>query len=155
MDKPDLYPILAGLLDWASYMGGFEAEEWRKAEAAAEQYCDARDQAEESAPPATSPAPANRGLPHTPGPWHVEGTCEEGYHCRVGGGDTDIAAVWQLPHERQIESHRNGYLIAAAPELVDACRSALDMPDGVPVAHWNEARATLRAAIAKAEGRGE
>ena len=46
-------------------------------------------------------------------------------------------------------SEDNAWLMAAAPELAEACQAALDMPDGVHVSEWNQVRDQLRAALAK------
>lgn len=89
---------------------------------------------------------------HTPGPWHLmDGG---GFAFRIGDdADEDKANIlctryeWQ---ERAEEMLANGQLIAAAPDLLEACEALIyawehgyreDMPE-----HW------LRAAVAKAKG---
>ena len=72
----------------------------------------------------------------------------------VDEADHVIADVRQL--DNQDEALANARLIAAAPELLEACqwalntlRDAVACPDGCP----EELEAALTAAIAKAEGR--
>ena len=87
---------------------------------------------------------------HTPGPWAADGsgaifvdkkqgepiqTCGE-YAVRYGEGTEEALA--------------NAYLIAAAPDLLEACRAALEkcpFPVGAALA-----KEQLQKAIAKAEG---
>lgn len=93
---------------------------------------------------------------HTPGPWEVR----EGYGllmAEVGPKDRAVATVWTkrmgqiedktVPVEWP-EGQANGHLIAAAPDLLEACKIALY--GGGTIA---EATEKCRAAIAKAEGR--
>lgn len=91
---------------------------------------------------------------HTPGPWRkplakedYAGACvvrDDGYivaDCNVFGGDGAPSAQ---------ECEANARLIRAAPDLLAACKSALERIDGM-----NEAMGVvdeLRAAIAKATG---
>ena len=88
---------------------------------------------------------------HTPGPWTYPG----GTGNFVGGPDrlriADLGGLERSPEERQA----NARLIAAAPDLLAACKSVLD---SVPFASYRgdgeleECEARLRFAILKAEG---
>jgi len=82
---------------------------------------------------------------HTPGPWRAKGHCietEEYSFNWVASVQTSNVPEWEA----------NARLIAAAPELLDALQSILDIePSGLS----NEERqlyALARAAIAKATG---
>lgn len=94
---------------------------------------------------------------HTPGPWRFDGG-----ECVVAGEGWDSPIVADLaPHNAYGEAlpavtddddtlAANGRLIAAAPELLAACRAVLDEDHGTPPSD-----ATLRqliAAVAKATG---
>ena len=88
---------------------------------------------------------------HTPGPWTYPG----GTGNFVGGPDrlriADLGGLERSPEERQA----NARLIAAAPDLLAACKSVLD---SVPFASYRgdgeleECEGRLRFAILKAEG---
>ena len=100
---------------------------------------------------------------HTPGPW----TIEDGIRgtTAIIGSDTDggTAVLARLPHwpiEKEMQAS-NARLIAAAPELAEALRLALDTiaslhghycPDCKGGCPDLETIAIGRAAIAKAEG---
>lgn len=82
---------------------------------------------------------------HTPGPWHVSNGVQ------IRSAKHQIAKVWSM---RGGEGNANARLIAAAPDLLEACHVALaevSAPTGQP--SWaSELR--LRAAIKLAtEGR--
>lgn len=104
-------------------------------------------------------------MKHTPGPW-----CLIGLHCweyQIGapgqgeyvGQTTALAVVrnWDCqPPGEQI--YANACLIAAAPELLEACRAAVTAIETSSFDRYAGAALTpaceaLRAAIAKAEGR--
>ena len=82
-------------------------------------------------------------MKHTPGPWtEIDGllTCSDGLP----------PFAFQRPQE---ELQANARLIAAAPDLLEACHMTLaaiaaDLPDWAII----ECKAKLRTAIAKAEG---
>jgi len=89
---------------------------------------------------------------YTPGPWTAE--------AKDLGGEVPSWRVYNMPEGQQVASvHRwngegdeaNAHLIAAAPDLLEACKEALvrlechNHPDGRRLDN-------LRAAIAKAEG---
>ena len=89
---------------------------------------------------------------HTPGPWNNSG----GYITDATG--TEIADVEWAGSEP--EGKANARLIAAAPELLAACREAvsaitylLSNDDDDP--NYADTLNTLAAAISKAEGRAE
>jgi hypothetical protein len=90
---------------------------------------------------------------HTPGPWRIT----EGHRDRIiraidsDGDDTVIAEVHWWAMAGAAESIANARLIAAAPELLEACKfafAAMNSEDG-----RKRAEQALIAAIAKAEGR--
>ena len=62
------------------------------------------------------------------------------------GGDTDISS-----HRLNKEQADNANLIAAAPDLMEACKRALD--DMQEAGGWSSTMNILQAAIAKAEGK--
>jgi hypothetical protein len=80
---------------------------------------------------------------HTLGPWHIGGNGLIVYS--LGGyAICDVKTF----HGRVDDDTANARLIAAAPELLEACKMALDDGDCQTVTEdW------LRKAIAKAEGR--
>jgi hypothetical protein len=94
---------------------------------------------------------------HTPGPWHRR-------IGRVGNGtpasqheqvcNSDGVAVVMLEHDGQPDGDANARLIAAAPDLLEACKDALS---SFSAAHAHRRNGNcecdvIRAAIAKAEG---
>ena len=62
---------------------------------------------------------------HTPGPWHLAGD-SEGTMVTADGGEQ--IAMWP-PQGGTIEQCANARLIAAAPDLLDALKMALEAPD--------------------------
>ncbi len=81
---------------------------------------------------------------HTPGPWHV---LNHSMQCIIRSENfeetfTNIAVTPGLNGNAEA----NARLIAAAPDLLEACKSALDEGDDYV------AMKKLKAAIAKAEG---
>lgn len=92
-------------------------------------------------------------MTHTPGPWYAEGSdIGSAENITVGvaiAGRTDDGYI----SHAQVQANAN--LMAAAPDLLDALKDALDVmgdwgADGDPA--W---AGVAKAAIAKAEGRGE
>ena len=89
---------------------------------------------------------------HTKGPWlFSEATCKNGpllaIETCVGAGD--VAGI----HGGSEEDYANARLIAAAPDLLSACREAMDMCDSMEYnSYMMRVRDDLAAAIAKAEG---
>ncbi len=86
---------------------------------------------------------------HTKGPWTASGFDEE-YTDQInikGDGFYVAAAIWMgNPGEQEA----NARLIAAAPELLEALEAVLQQVDDD--SSYEEMRADIRAAIAKATG---
>jgi hypothetical protein len=93
---------------------------------------------------------------HTPGPWRVEpyrGVREDGrVVVEVFGNASAPVASFLVLADGEVSTangKEDANLIAAAPELLAACRTILDwLPS-----HAQRERAQVREAIAKAEGR--
>lgn len=99
---------------------------------------------------ATVEAKESQQTGHTPGPWFYDGTS----NVRSNGPDSPNAAIAYDPrdHAHITEVTRaNARLIAAAPDLLEACKMLLNRCEleGVEWIDMTEARA----AIAKAEGK--
>jgi hypothetical protein len=89
----------------------------------------------------------------SPGPWR-QALPEPGYRFAQNGDRVVYAAnglaIAMVINDTPPDAEPNAHLIAAAPDLYDACRAALNMVEtdqGPP--NWD----LLRAALAKAEGR--
>lgn len=87
---------------------------------------------------------------HTPGPWVIEWdqVDEEWPAWLEDGPGTHLATF-------EDASRADAFLIAAAPDLLEAARDALYLLERISMQgheHVTEGRDTLRAAIAKAEG---
>lgn len=92
---------------------------------------------------------------HTPGPWRVATATETGKPivCAIEGPDAGMC-IAEINSWRQVA---NGYLIAAAPEMLQALEWIIDEyesnidtnegPSDEPIPRW------ARAAIAKAKGK--
>ena len=98
-------------------------------------------------------------IKHTPGPWQfdeVATTCGRAF--RIGAGEMLKAGkgcciIYDDYHGNpENERKANARLIAAAPDLLDACDFALTILEGMGNGSGGAANA-CRAAIAKAEGR--
>lgn len=101
-------------------------------------------------------------MSHTPGPWHIgSGNAEDWYE-----GNLTILCKSDKPNRLTGSPYRvlaklnqyysspdNARLIAAAPELLEACIYAADVLEGEGGVDLDETINKLRAAIAKAEGR--
>ncbi|MEI6474581.1 MAG: hypothetical protein WCO75_04240 [Planctomycetota bacterium] len=84
-------------------------------------------------------------MSHTPGPWKLVA----GNHIQSEWGQ--IGRTWMMCNG---DSVANAHLIAAAPELLEALKSLVDLEDGhVGVFTLDEIMDAARAAIAKAEGK--
>ena len=90
---------------------------------------------------------------HTPGPWHWNG----GSNVTVGSGAIWIARTAGLASQDGSDSERepnearaNAALIAAAPELAEGCRMALNHLVAWHTGEFALEKAMLRAALAKA-----
>lgn len=82
---------------------------------------------------------------HTPGPWMVR---KLSYGCRVVGPENSGGAR-NLIAETTLEQEPDARLIAAAPELLGACKAVLAQLHSL-----NKTNVLVEEAIAKAEGRG-
>lgn len=98
---------------------------------------------------------------HTPGPWRVficdDGGQWSGWPLSINAVDDEDKSIvrpgGQYPYEwdatmSQHEAIANARLIAAAPELLEACKSALGAFERNDAIDWDD----LAAAIAKATG---
>lgn len=85
----------------------------------------------------------------TPGPWRVS-EFEKGTNSKLrlimGADDWSIAHVGKRTRE---ENAVNAHLIAAAPDLYNACQLALNAFENNWAIDWN----VLRSALSKAEGK--
>lgn len=99
---------------------------------------------------------------HTPGPWqvgHGQGELHLTDHSRIFMPGPSSAAIYSMGSLQ--ESYANAHLIAAAPELLEACKEvetdllAFNVVDVavLSVERVSELRGMLLAAIAKAEGK--
>ena len=90
---------------------------------------------------------------HSPIPWRKK-TGLEGERLIVSG-ERGLDVVCQYGHDNTADEidyvEADGSLIEAAPNLLAACRAALDDDDDQPI--QSETRKQLERAIAKAEGR--
>jgi hypothetical protein len=110
----------------------------------------------------TQPQPAektNRAeTRHTPGPWRVNGFNKRGDRV-VGDLDGGVANVYCEEDSVRADpiGEANAHLIAAAPDLLDACKLAhsyFHNREGRDLADLGlDASKALTSAIAKAEGR--
>lgn len=89
---------------------------------------------------------------HTPGPWEVYGGTRAGidkedgsFSIVVAGYDDDECGIYG---HTDAEAAANARLIAAAPDLLAACRAALEGQSIPPFEKYE----MIRAAIAKATG---
>lgn len=93
---------------------------------------------------------------HTPGEWSISRSSANRHSWRisavVNGRPAAIAntALW-LPTDPQKESEANARLIAAAPELLAACKAVSRIIDTLPNTLADVAPA-IKAAVVKAEG---
>ena len=93
---------------------------------------------------------------HTPGPWTVDEFYEPGGFYKIRSESEVVCHTHSFaPRGCDDEATGNANLIAASPDLLEACRGILAMHEGPPnaVGNWDIAFDEIRAAIAKAEGR--
>lgn len=92
---------------------------------------------------------------HTPGPWKVVGRdIRADDYIKVGKGGYFSIAYMANPISRDDIMDANARLIAAAPELLEACKIALStINDEYPKGEMMGPKQALKYAIAKAEGR--
>lgn len=88
---------------------------------------------------------------HTPGPWEIEKNEKQNFTCFVQGQDTNlICRVYDYPDSPDT------HLIAAAPELLEACKLAvnklLEWEGNFTDFNKGTVRFEIEKAIAKAEG---
>lgn len=88
---------------------------------------------------------------HTPGPWGIDS--DGASVCHLGGPRTICRADTYVPGPRYRKpldnaDRANLRLIAAAPDLLEACRAILSLTTDEPSPAWD----LVRAAIRKAEG---
>lgn len=89
-------------------------------------------------------------MSHTPGPWFIATGWIGAGHLR--NDPRVIARVDGFPYG---DTEANAFLIAAAPELLDALTSLLDAtPTSCDDSRLNEAQRQAEAAIRKAQGNG-
>lgn len=100
-------------------------------------------------------------VPHTPGPWVIGPSHDPLTYSLNQAGNPFLQIAWLTPMihraafdcdliregENQLEDRANLRLIAAAPDLLEACRQALDAEDFMGP---HSPRAILTAAIQKA-----
>ncbi len=85
---------------------------------------------------------------HTPGPWVYESNESDGFYNTVSVDDHHPGRIIVAEvQDQQAKTEANGRLIAAAPELLEACKLALEEGD-----MFAAQRSVIEAAIAKAEG---
>lgn len=90
---------------------------------------------------------------HTPGPWIVKESTADFFMIRqyneYGYFQPAHATAWQMDGAGVAEA--NARLIAASPDLLEACKNLENDNGAIPDNAWN----MIRAAVAKAEGRDE
>ena len=94
---------------------------------------------------------------HTPGPWRISKLTETAVEDGDGRGICSTGGYQQnFDTERVYQENRaNARLIAAAPDLLDACKRASEILRGRGYPGWGVAKDILNEAIAKAEGLGQ
>lgn len=92
---------------------------------------------------------------HTPGPWKVDKYIDSGKpSLSVSANGSEVAQASSWAGDGADEAGANARLIAAAPELLEACREAKEVLDDLPCGAA-EALKKIDAAISKAEGNAE
>ena len=95
-------------------------------------------------------------MAHTPGPWTVDETPENGRgemgEIRIFAGSDDIAAAYYYELAEAPAAGANARLIAAAPDLLLALQMMCSVYDAVRPAIGVGARDTAESAIRKARG---
>ena len=89
-------------------------------------------------------------ITHTQGPWWFDD-----YNYIVVGSRETCVTIAEIDCSilRKAEREANAHLIAAAPDLLAACEAmAAQLGGGDSFTQWEEAKARLLAAIAKANG---
>lgn len=88
---------------------------------------------------------------HTPGPWTIEIPSNGCDRYIIHGKSFEEICATCLDTEHEMQA--NARLIAAAPELLEACRLALGAFEANRIDMQQNAERKLNAAIAKAEGK--
>lgn len=88
---------------------------------------------------------------HTKGPWNVEIDSVSGKKTQIKVGEQRIASLNFATDKGNVEA--NAALIAAAPELLGACKEALKALTGEGLNDGENAVSMLEGAIRKTEGR--
>lgn len=93
-------------------------------------------------------------MSHTPGPWKAGSNGGTWGVCRVSGSEPVVWKMGGIPHEADAR------LIAAAPELLEACKALLDAgPDSCGCGEnghacgWPKVKRQAEHAITKAESK--
>ena len=98
-------------------------------------------------------------MSHTPTPWKWEWDgkpCgDEHYGLLEGQDGIPVLEVDDLIDERIVVTAANARLIAAAPDLLEACQMAYDEFQPLSLGEEDSAMSLLRAAIAKATNGGK
>ncbi len=89
---------------------------------------------------------------HTPGPWHLNGTSAWADSCKDRGSifTCQLRTGTHIPAD---QNEANARLIAASPDLLAACKTALywaEHPNGTAYPERDQGLQNVRAAIAKA-----
>lgn len=88
---------------------------------------------------------------HTPGPWDYDPE-----HQNVCATGKQVANLWECYPLEPEEIDANGYLIAAAPDLLAACEAFLggvgDSLETTDIEQQARALVAMQAAVAKARG---
>lgn len=99
---------------------------------------------------------------HTPGPWFVGEQMpapSKSIHAfiGIGNGACHVGLASITPLTGFCEAEANARLIAAAPELLEACKEVVFLIEGIAGLDDQQIQAInqARAAIAKAEGEGK
>lgn len=112
----------------------------------------------------------NNTLKHTPGPWTIQDLGQQNnypnwhsFAVRSAQTNVHLATVGNVDRYYEGQEGANAKLIAAAPDLLEACKAALPLleqtaksyrsewPDTWEESHEWQAALTIKSAIAKAE----
>ena len=91
---------------------------------------------------------------HTSGPWYIDNIQDEDFRVNISSIDSNVACAYHLsddPVNVDDECMSNARLIAAAPELLEACKSISEWAINKDIPF--DVISKIRHAIAKAEGR--
>lgn len=88
---------------------------------------------------------------HTPGPWHIAKYSPSGSYTDIYANGTPLIAKVILRHVSINEQKANARLIAAAPDLLEACEAIAALADGEGRCNLLEVAGQARKALAKAK----